>query len=276
MTISRIDFEYMRDLVRERSSIVIDAGKEYLVESRLHGLARQEGLAGCEDLINAIRRDPRSKIADKAVEAMTTNETSFFRDIHPFETLRDQVLPAVITARAAKKRIEIWSAASSSGQEAYSLAITVREHFPQLASWNVRITATDLSSEMVQRCRAGRFTQLEVNRGLPAASLVRHFRREAADWVAGDDLRKLIECREMNLTKPWLGLPRFDIVFLRNVLIYFDAESRRQTLQRLMNVMQPDGYVFFGVSETGADISDFERVKLGRSICFRPRANVVV
>ncbi len=264
MTLSANDFKYISQLVRERSAIVLDVGKEYLVESRLAPLAKIEGLDSVEAVINAVRKNPRGPLVEKVVEAMTTNETLFFRDKHPFESLREEVLPEVIERNKDTKSLSIWCAASSSGQEPYTVCMTLREHFPELKDWNITFIASDLSKHMLERTRAGAYSQLEVNRGLPAKYLVKYFVKEGATWQVKPELREMLDLREVNLCKPWLGLPKFDIVMIRNVLIYFDADTKREIMGKIRKLLNPGGVMFLGGSETTINIDDeFERVRKG-------------
>lgn len=261
-------FEYVRRLVREEAAIQLDERKDYLIRARLSCLAQSEGLPSVDALLAGLAADPA--LRRKVVEAMTTNETSFFRDVHPFETLREVVLPGLIERRAGSRRIDIWSAACSSGQEPYSLAMLIREHFPALQGWNVRILAMDLSRPILDRARAGRYSRLEVNRGLPARLLVRHFRADGDAWRISDELRRMVEFRELNLAGPWPGLPRFDLVFMRNVLIYFDAPTKTAILERTAEILRPDGLLFLGGAESTISIpSRFRRVQIGRTGCYR-------
>jgi chemotaxis protein methyltransferase CheR len=256
------DFEFVCRLVRDRSAIVLEPGKEYLVEGRLTPIARQLELGSVSALVARLRTGPDNGLAARVVEAMATTETSFFRDLHPFETLRTAVLPDLIRRRAGEKRLEVWCAACSTGQEPYSLAILLRQHFPDLAGWRVGILATDLSGEVLGRAREGRYTQLEVNRGLPAALLVKYFRQHGSTWELAEDVRRMVEFREMNLIRPWPPLPRLDLVFLRNVMIYFDVDTKKSILGRLARVLRPDGYLLLGGAETTLNLDDsFRRVE---------------
>ena len=271
MTISAADFGYVRDLVRQRAAIVIEPGKEYLVEARLAGVARDEGFGSLELLVAELKAKPMNGLHRKVVDAMTTNETTFFRDVHPFEALRRQILPELITARAAQRQLSIWCAGCSTGQEPYTIAMLLREHFPALAGWTVRILATDLSQDVLVRARAGRFTQLEVNRGLPASYMVKHFRKEGMEWQIAEPLRQMVEFRELNLIEAWPGVPVVDLVFMRNVLIYFDVATKRTILGRIRRVLRPDGYLFLGGAETTMNLDDsYRRVALGKAVCYRP------
>ena len=261
---------YVRDLVRRRSGIVLDADKDYLIESRLTAVAREVGCASVEDVITRARTLSGGDMNVRVVEALTTNETSFFRDVHPFEALRDEILPAVLAARAVSRTVRIWSAACSTGQEPYSIAMTLREHFASLTGWRVRITATDLAESILARARQGQYRQLEVNRGLPAPLLIKYFERNGADWSVRPDVRAMVEFRALNLIEPVSPFPQADVVFLRNVLIYFDVPTRRAVLKRVREALAPDGYLFLGGAETTTNIDDaFERVQAGKAAYHR-------
>lgn len=273
MGVNPADFEFLRGFVREHSAIQLEPGKEYLADCRLTPVAQSMGLKEIGELVTLLRNRPDEPLRQRVIEAMTTNETSFFRDIHPFETLRTVVIPQLIAARAAERNLTIWCAASSSGQEPHTIAMLLREHFPQLSSWKVRIVATDVSREMLRRTNNGIYTQLEVNRGLPARLLVRFFDKHGADWQIKKELRDMIEPRELNLARPWAGLPLFDVVFIRNVLIYFDQATKVNILSRVCERMRPDGYLFMGGAETtmGMDLK-LKRESLGPSWCYRKAA----
>ncbi len=266
------DFETVQGLVKRHAAIVLEPGKSYLVEARLSPLVRREGIESLAALAERLRRTPFGPLHEKVVDAMTTNETSFFRDLHPFEALRKAILPDLLRRREAQRKLHIWCAASSSGQEPYSIAMLLREHFPQLREWGVVLMATDLSEEMLVRARAGRFTQLEVNRGLPAPLLVKHFTKDGSEWQLRDEVRRMVDFRPLNLVKPWPALPPFDLVFLRNVMIYFDLDARREILGRIRRALQPDGYLFLGAAETTLHADEaFERVTVERSWAYRLR-----
>jgi chemotaxis protein methyltransferase CheR len=221
-----------------------------------------------------LRRSPLSPLRDLVVEAMTTNETSFFRDAHPFTALSDHILPDLVRARSGERHLNIWSAACSSGQEAYSIAMLVHDIIGADPAWRVQVLATDLSPAMLARTRAGVYNQFEVNRGLPAALLVRHFRKQGLDWQIEEPLRRMVETRLVNLhVELPSGMPSMDIVFLRNVLIYFDIATKRQILARVRRVMRPDGYLVLGGAETTLNLDNtFERVQIGRAPVYRLRS----
>jgi chemotaxis protein methyltransferase CheR len=267
------DYDYICRLVLERSAIVLDASKAYLAESRLAPLAEREGMRSLGELVARLRGERFGRLHRKVVEAMTTNETSFFRDVHPFEALRKAILPALVARRGAERRLSVWSAACSSGQEPYSIAMLLHDSFPELAGWRVEITASDLSTAMLARARRGLFSQLEVNRGLPAALLIKHFRKRGADWQIASKIRSMVEFHELNLAAAWPVLPRMDVILLRNVLIYFDLETKRRVLARAREVLRPDGYLLLGAAETTLNLDDsFEQLRLERSGCYRLRS----
>ncbi len=264
------DFDYVRRIVLERSAIVLETNKAYLAEARLLPVARQLGLGSIADLIARMRIERGSGLHTKVVEAMTTNETSFFRDRTPFEALRLHVMPRLMAARADVRALRIWSAACSSGQEPYSIAMLLRDYFTRLDDWDVRILGTDISHDMLVRARAARYSQLEVNRGMPAEMLIGHFDREGIAYQLRDDIRRMVELRQLNLAEPWPEIPAMDVVFLRNVLIYFDLPARRTVLQRVRRILAPDGFLFLGGAETTLNLDDsFERVAIDKAGCYR-------
>jgi chemotaxis protein methyltransferase CheR len=270
MTLAMTSFDWVRNLVHRESAIVLQPGKEYLVEARLLPIARQLGLADVGALVDQVRSRPDPDRMRRIVEALTTNETSWFRDGDPFTALTSTVMPQLLAARGAGERLQIWSAACSSGQEPYTIAMLLEDSLPGAAS-RVSITATDLSREMVARTRAGRFSQLEVNRGLPAPMLVRHFTRAGTEWEVSPALRRMVTATECNLAAPLPRMGPFDVVYLRNVLIYFDLPTKQSILRRVRDLMRPDGWLFLGAAETTLGVDDkWERVVLGRSSAYRP------
>ena len=264
------DLDYVRRLVESKAAIVLEANKNYLLEARLTPLAKKNGLNSIGELVQALKRDRTGPLHDSVVEAMTTNETSFFRDVAPFEALRTEVLPKLIERRSAARKLDIWCAASSSGQEPYSVAMTLLEHYPELESWSVRIHCTDLSQEMVDRTNAGKYSQLEVNRGLPATHVLKYFQKKGMKYVARDPLKKLVKAVPMNLIERWPSMGPFDVIFLRNVLIYFNPMIKRQILANACGVLKSDGFLFLGGAETTLGIHDaFERVPIAKASCYR-------
>ena len=270
-TFTDAEFTFISDMVRTRSAIVLEPGKEYLVEARLAPLVRELGLDSIGALVTKLRQGPAAgPLADRVTEAMTTNETSFFRDVAPFQALRASVLPSLLEARKTQRTLRIWCAASSSGQEPYSIAMTIDDAFPQLRDWQLQIVATDLSLAMVERGRTGLYKALEVNRGLPAPILIKYFTKVGVDYELKAEVRKMVDFSELNLIGAWPAFPTFDIVFLRNVLIYFDVDTKRAIFGRVKRLLAPDGFLFLGAAETTMNIDDgFERLPFERAGCYR-------
>lgn len=273
MTLSQAEFNFVSQMVRREASIVLAPGKEYLVEARLIPVARAVGAAGVTEFLANLQRRPDPAHQRKIIDALTTNETSWFRDREPFTALNEVVLPELVKSRATTRKVRVWSAASSSGQEAYSLAITLQEALP--AGWNYDIMGTDISTEMVKRAETAEYSQVEVNRGLPAAQLVQYFERAGAHWRITPALRRNVSFRLMNLTAPLPVMQPFDVIFLRNVLIYFDVATKRTVLQNVAKLLRPDGWLFLGAAETTIGIDDnYERLAAGRTSAYRVRTGV--
>jgi chemotaxis protein methyltransferase CheR len=273
MTLSQAEFNYVSQMVRREASIVLAPGKEYLVEARLIPVARAVGAAGVTEFLAGLQRRPNPEHQRKIINALTTNETSWFRDREPFTALNEVVLPELVKSRATTRKVRVWSAASSSGQEAFSLAITLQEALPP--GWNYDIMGTDISTEMVKRAETAEYSQVEVNRGLPAAQLVQYFERAGAHWRITPALRRNVSFRLMNLTAPLPVMQPFDVIFLRNVLIYFDVATKRTVLQNVAKLLRPDGWLFLGAAETTIGIDDnYERLAAGRTSAYRVRTGV--
>jgi len=273
MTLSASDFAYVAGLVRRESAIVLTPGKEYLVEARLLPVARQAGSASVADFLGQLQRRPDPTAHRSVIDALTTNETSWFRDREPFTALTDVVLPELVTNRASARSLRVWSAACSSGQEPYSLAITMQQFLP--AGWRYTIMGTDISTEMIKRASAGEFSQVEVNRGLPVQQLVHYFVRSGTGWKVTPALRENITFQQLNLAAPLPTMQQFDVIFLRNILIYFDVETKRSVLRNVSRLLRPDGWLFLGAAETTIGVDEsFERVAIGRTSAYRPRATV--
>ena len=271
---SAIDYGYLRSLVLRHSQNVLDPSRDYLFNSRLSRLLHEQGLSRLEDLIEYLRtrRDPAVERA--IAEAMTINETSFFRDQRPFELLRSELLPRLIERRRAAQTLHFWSAGCSTGQEALSLAMLVREHFPQLLHWNIRITGTDISSEVVERARAGRYHRIEVNRGLPALYLERYFEHVDEDWEARNQIRAMCNFRQANLCVPHLPcIQPFDVILLRNVMLYFAQDTRRALLEHLYHLTAGDGVLILGVGEQATESPRWAPVVAGGTCYYTPVAN---
>lgn len=271
MAVNQKDFDFVRDVVREESAIVLGDGKQYLLETRLLPLVRRGKFGSLDELIAEMREDPHSPLHDQVVDAMTTNETSFFRDESPFEALRTHIVPE-LQSRPGRPPVHIWCGACSTGQEPYSVAMVLREHFPTLCS-DVRILATDLSPTVLAKAQQGRFSSLEVRRGLPKHLLNKYFAKDGRAWQIDAALQDMIEFGLMNLVQPWPPLPALDVVFLRNVLIYFNVETKQAILSKIRRVLKPGGYLFLGSAETTLSLDDaFERVKHDASTCYRVAA----
>ena len=271
MTLAAADFAYVRELVHRRSAIFLETGKEYLVETRLLAIIQASGEGSLDQLVSRLRSSPEGSLHKRVVEAMTTNETSWFRDRHPYDALESVILPDLLHRRANERRLTIWSAAAASGQEAYSIAMVLHDRLAADPTWTLRVLATDLSEEMVRRTKAGRYSQLEVNRGLPATKLVRHFTRAGTQWQVNEPLRRMVDARQLNLDAPFPPLPPVDVMFLRNVLIYFKVDTKRQVLDRVRRVLRPGGYLVLGAAETTLNVDAFERVPLDKTTVYRLR-----
>lgn len=250
------DVRHLGELMRARSGLVVTDDQAYLVESRLTPLARRLGIASLADLLSALRQRTDDALVEAVTEAMATSETSFFRDGHPFELLRRVMLPRLLTARAAVRRLRIWSAAAATGQEAYSVLFCLQEAARALEGWQVEVVGTDLSAGALERARAGIYSHFEIQRGLPVQLLVRHFEQVGADWRVKPEMRRRVTFEKHNLLDDGARLGRFDIVLLRNVLIYFDADTRRRVLNRLAQALAADGYLVLGATETASGLTD--------------------
>ena len=270
MTISTADFSFVADMARHRTAIDLQPGKEYLVESRLRPVAQVSGVASLGALIGRLRRgDP--KLVDAVVNALTTNETLWFRDGLPFQVFTRHLLPAV-AERSPDRRLMIWSAACSSGQEAYSLAMLLLDWLPLPPGFEARIIGTDISSQMVERARAGVYSQLEIDRGA-GPYLKRHFRRAGPEWVLNQQVRDLVRFECGNLASPPVGIPQCDIVFLRNVLIYFDPATKRQVIDHVRSVLRPGGFLVLGGAESVPSLGPgWRRRDLDRAVVFQNTA----
>ena len=243
------DYEYLRKYLKDHSGLDLSADKQYLIESRLLPLARRAGLSGISDLVQKMKGGSAA-LNTQVVEAMTTNETFFFRDKVPFEHFRDLIMPHLLASRANRKTVRIWCAAGSTGQEPYSLAMSLKEMGAQLAGWRVEIIATDLSQEVLEKSRAGLYSQFEVQRGLPIQMLVKYFKQVGELWQINAEIRAMVQHRQLNLLHDFSQLGVFDVIFCRNVLIYFDQETKMQVFNRLAKAMEPDGFLMLGAAET--------------------------
>ncbi len=252
------DYEYLCNILKERSGLLLAADKQYLIESRLLPLARRAGLPGIGELVQKMKSGADALIVD-VVEAMTTNETFFFRDKIPFDNFKDTVIPDLIKARAGRKSLRIWCAAASTGQEPYSLAMLLKEMGSALTGWRVEIVATDLSQEVLEKSKSGMYSQFEVQRGLPIHLLVKYFDQVGEFWQLKPDVRSMVQYRQLNLLKDFSHLGKFDVIFCRNVLIYFDQATKIDVFNRLLKANESDGCLFLGAAETVVGLTNVYR-----------------
>ncbi len=249
------DFDFIAALVRERSGLVLSADKTYLVESRLAPIARRDGFPSIDELVTAIKVRRDSNLIDAVVDAMTTNETFFFRDKTPFDIFEQTVLPELV-ARKRGGTIRVWCAAASTGQEPYSLAMVADAMGARLGGCKLEILGTDISERCLEKAKSGVYTQFEVQRGLPVQMLLKHFKKDGDAWKIDDRLKANIRYRAMNLLDDFRGLGRFDVIFCRNVLIYFDAQTKKQVLERMSSQVDGPGYLLLGAAETVLGVTD--------------------
>ncbi|MDP6343103.1 MAG: protein-glutamate O-methyltransferase [Alphaproteobacteria bacterium] len=250
------DFKLLADLLKERSGLALNEDKTYLLESRLAPVARKHGLTGLDDLVGEIRSKRPEGLIHAVTEAMTTNESFFFRDTTPFDVFEKVVMPEFLQSRAGAKRLRIWSAACSTGQEPYSLAMVLKEMAAKLADWRIEIVGTDISGEVLEKAKVGIYSQFEVQRGLPIQLLMKYFAQVNELWQVDAALRAMVSYREFNLLKDLKPLGKFDVVFCRNVLIYFDQATKAQVLKGISEILTDDGCLFMGAAETVLGITD--------------------
>ncbi len=250
------DYEFLRKFLKERSGLMLLPDKQYLVESRVMPVVRREGLADIGALVQRLHTPDAERLRVAVTEAMTINESFFFRDKIPFDRFRDTILPWMLKARATRRRIRIWCAATATGQEPYSLAMILDEAATRLAGWRIEILATDISKEVLAKARAGLYTQFDVQRGLPVQMLLRHFEQVGDLWQISPALRGMVEFRQLNLLEDFSRLSVFDVVFCRNILIYFDNSTKTSLLGRLAPVLARDGFLALGAAETVVGLTD--------------------
>ncbi len=270
MTLAAVNFDYLRGLVKDHTAIVLDSGKEYLAETRLAPLAVEQGCASVEDLLAGLRCQSFNGLHRKVLDAMTNNETWFFRDCNCFAALTGFVLPQLMKTRQYERKVAIWSAACSSGQEPYSIAMALREEF-NLPGWSYSILGTDFCSTILERARNGLYRQMEVNRGLPVKLLTRYFLQQGLSWQLRPEVLGMVTLRNLNLAEPWGDVvPPADLIFLRNVLIYFDIPTRKEILGRVRRVLRPNGFLFLGCAETTLNLdAGFQTVQAGNYVCYK-------
>ncbi len=267
-------FDYLRGFLKKSSGLVLGADKRYLIDSRLNPVIEEFGYKSLGDMVEALKRPGSQKLANSISEAMTINESFFFRDMTPFDNFRNIMLPHMLKERAGQRRLRIWSAAASTGQEGYSLAIELLEQKAKMPGWQISILGTDLSSEALKKARAGRYTQFEVQRGMPTALLMKYFKQDGAEWVVDPAVRSMVEFKPFNLLDDYRSLGTFDIVFCRNVLIYFDRETKADILARMARQMTPDAYLVLGAAETIIGLSNDYKMVAGVRGLYQRNANI--
>jgi chemotaxis protein methyltransferase CheR len=271
--VTPLDYNYLRRCLKERSGLVLSADKEYLVESRLLPVARKAGLANLGDLVRTLMLGNADALMTTVVEAMMTNESFFFRDKVPFDLFRSTVMPALLAARKTSRTIRIWCAAASTGQEPYSLAMCLKAMARDIAGWRIEIMATDLSNDVLDKARAGLYSQFEVQRGLPIQLLIRHFKQIGELWQIAPDIRAMVKFRQFNLLADFAQFGRFDVIFCRNVLIYFDHETKTGVLDRLARATASDCYLVLGAAETVVGLTDSFRTVADKRGLYTPNTN---
>ena len=265
------DYEYLRKLLKDHSGLDLSTDKQYLIESRLLPLSRKAGLAGISELVQKMKGGSAS-VTTQVVEAMTTNETFFFRDKIPFDHLRATIIPELLQARASRRSLRIWCAAASTGQEPYSIAMCLKEIATALAGWRVEILATDLSQAVLEKSKSGIFSQFEVQRGLPIQMLVKHFTQMGELWQLNADIRAMVQFRQLNLLHDFSHLGTFDVIFCRNVLIYFDQDTKIGIFNRLARLIEPDGFLVLGAAETVVGLTEAFKPYPERRGLYHPNA----
>jgi chemotaxis protein methyltransferase CheR len=271
--IDQVDVASFFSLVEKNIGVSLDASKAYLIQSRLSNMVREHGFAGHAPLLRFLITNPVSEIHWQAFEAMTTNETSFFRDTHPFEILKTTIFPDLIQKRKVVRELNIWSAASSTGQEPYSIAILLREHFPELAGWRIRILATDISEQALEKASSGIYNQTEIRRGLSEIQLQKYFKKlPNGNYEINADLRSMVQLKQMNLVQDWPLMPKFDLILLRNVLIYFSQVTKAQIVKRLHSqLLDSSSYLMLGSSESILFDQTYKIVQLDRVSYYQKR-----
>jgi chemotaxis protein methyltransferase CheR len=269
-SINTNDFKFICQLVYQYSAVVLHDEKTYLAELYLQPIAESAGFASIADLVGYLQTQPFSDLHSQVIESLVTNETSFFRDRYPFEALKEIILPELLDKRTIERSLNIWCAACSNGQEPYSIAMLIKEHFPMLANWSLKLMASDFSSKVLAKAKQGRYNQLEIQRGLPKNFCDRYFHQRDRDWQIQQEILQMVEFRQINLVQCWPSLPKYDVIFLRNVLIYFDTATKKALLKKIKQNLNPDGYLFLGNAETTIHLDTaFTRVQLDKAICYR-------
>ena len=250
------DYDFIRKVLKERSGYMLAPDKQYLIDSRLNPLARELGCASLAELVQKMRAPGADALLARVTETMTINESFFFRDKIPFDRFKDTILPALMEARANTRRLRIWCSACSTGQEPYSLAMILKSMKEKLIGWNIEIVASDISQDVLERAKAGIYTQFEVQRGLPIQMLMQFFQQVGEQWRISEEIRKMVQFRHLNLIERFNILGTFDVVFCRNVLIYFDLKTKSDILERIAQQLSPEGYLVLGAAETVVGLSE--------------------
>lgn len=270
------DFDLYRDLLKEKSGLTLTPDKSYLLDSRLTPVSRKWNYTNLEAMTMALRAMPPADLIKDVVEAMTTNETSFFRDSKPFDQFRDVVLPHLLKTRGSQRRARIWCAAASTGQEPYSLAMVLKENAAKLPGWNFEIVATDIDTAVLETARKGEYSQFEVQRGLPIQMLMKYFEQKGDRWHIKNEIKSMVQYKPFNLLSPMAMLGKFDIIFCRNVLIYFDRETKGKVLENMTALLPEDGFLFLGGAETVLGITDaFKPLENSRGIYIKPTCTTI-
>ncbi len=270
MALRQQDFDFVQKLIQDRAAIVLDNNKHYFVESRLGPVVEEAGLKTIEEFVQMLKTKGTELWFQRVTEAITIHETSFFRDMHPFKALQELIIPEVLENNKTERSLSMWCGASSSGQEPYTISMILDQHFPQLKSWKLNFVATDISNKILDKARQGRYSQLEINRGLPAPLLLKYFQKDGLEWQMKAEFRNMIQFKQLNLVTNWPPMPKMDIIFLRNVLIYFDVPTKRRILGKIKELMKPNGFLFLGAAEMPMSVDrSFERVNAARAGCYR-------
>jgi chemotaxis protein methyltransferase CheR len=266
------DLHFLCALLHDRTGVVVDASKDYLIDARLAALAGDEGLEGVAELVAKLRSGNHGRLRQRFADAMLTKETSFFRDLTPFLALESSIVPDLLRQRQRERRLVVWSAGCSTGQEIYSVVMLILEHFPELRSWSLEMLASDISEEALGRARSGSYSLLEVNRGLPVAMLLKYFKQNEMEWQLRDEAKDMVSFFQLNLVQPWPVLPPVDLLLMRNVLIYLDVAARQRVMERVRQALRPNGYLILGSAESslGAD-APFVPTHIKQTVVYRQR-----
>lgn len=263
------DFQYIQSFIKKHTAIALESDKEYLVESRLSPIAKEYGFASVDKLVTEFKERPTDALKLKIIDAIATNETLFFRDVHPFDVLKQNIIPELVRKRGEQRTLSIWCAAASSGQEPYTIAMILKELSSLLDGWRINFIASDISEKILIKAEAGVYSQLEVNRGLPLPYLLKYFDKEGTGWRIKKNIRDMVRYQKVNVIQSW-PVSHVDLIFMRNLLIYFDLETKKEIFKRMAKIMALDGYLFLGGAETILGVSnDFERSNFNKVPCYQ-------